>query len=258
MCMLILSFAFTSNTGAASAPAPAPEYFVINDIEKKCGIYWSGDEFSHIELPEGWTIYDKPIVFFKLDTPFGSCTLQQNGTREIRASDCCLNLNMTYIKFQNVSYYREDVYENGSCGKVYSKEGNYDNPDCGKLMGPYKCTPTRSTLEGGVIINPKTKECTDLFTFYLSPNGGYAAENQCYITDSNFRVFTGWYENQLITPHGECYNFSVLDYSDCCNKLGLEDVGRNLSYENTKEEVIIKENLWQKFFNWLKRLFGMS
>ena len=52
--------------------APAPEFFVINEKDKKCGIYWPGDEFKQYELPSGWKIYE-PEARIILETSFGTC-----------------------------------------------------------------------------------------------------------------------------------------------------------------------------------------
>ena len=270
MGTLVIFLILLINSTYASAPAPAPKQFVINPIEEKCGIYWAGDEFTYNELKEGWIIQKNTSTSFELKTPYGECTLE-NFDRNMRASTCCNKLGLNYVDFRNVSYSLNDVYENGSCGYVYSRIPSGDNcekqgamyrclnPDCGKLQGPYKCKPS-APIEGSIIIDDATNKCTDLFTFYLYPSGGYAYGDQCFITEGDFVTFKGEYKTKLITTYGECENFSLYNeevYYDCCDQFGFTFVGTDLDSNTINNEDEKKtSSFWQKFLNWFKGLFS--
>lgn len=191
--------------------APAPEYFVINEKSKQCGIYWPGDEFSQYELPFGWKIYE-PEKSLVLKTPFGTCNYKYDNQDQY-CQQCCSELGFKYVSYTNIPYTTEDVIKFNESG--------------------WKCSPrSGKDYYQGILVNEKNKECTTLIGFSLrKPNRtAYPTEGQCTITDKNWTVYEYQekpeiYEYKITTPFGECNN---LDMDTCCKQLGLTNMGRNL------------------------------
>lgn len=215
---IVFVVVFIANTNFVLA-APAPEFFVINEQAKQCGIYWPGDEFSQNKLPVGWKIYEtkKSLV---LKTPYGTC----NGeyiNQEQYYQGCAQQIGFKYVDYKNVPYTTNDVTKFGE--------------------GEWKCSSRAGKdYYQGFLINEKNKEFTTLIDFSLRKTNqtAYPTEGQCAITDKNWVAYeyqenSGVYEGKIVTPFGECNNFS--DYKACCNQLGLTDVGRNLIANKTNE-----------------------
>lgn len=85
---LILLLFFPLTTLAA----PAPWGIAINNQTKECAVYWSGDEFTHYRLPEGWQEY-YPANYDgsrEIGTPYGKCNFENEEV-------CCQELGLKYI-----------------------------------------------------------------------------------------------------------------------------------------------------------------
>jgi len=208
--LVLFAAVFVVSTSVVFA-APAPEFFVINEENKQCGIYWPGDEFSQNGLPSGWEIYE-PEKNLVLKTPFGTCNYKYDN-QEQYYQQCCSTLGFKYVNYTNISYTSEDV--------IKFNEGGW------------KCSPrSGKDYYQGILVNEKSKECTSLIDFFLEkPNQtAYPTEGQCTITDKNWVAYEyqekpEMYEYKITTPFGECNN---LDTDACCKQLGLTNVGRNL------------------------------
>jgi hypothetical protein len=214
---------------------PSPDFFVVNSLEKKCGIFWPGDEFSHSNLPENWVTYN-PQTFLMVSTPFGDCRVEFTyGLNETSYSECCNQLNLAYIDYRLVPYLG-DVEKFGK--------------------GGWKCLPgVVKDYYFGVMVNKKSNECAALVDFRLVKNDGseiaYPDEGQCYFADSSWTEYKyPWRaEFEMATPHGKCDNFTILDSESCCNKLGFEYVGYDVGKRSDK-------SVWRKFLDWLRILFS--
>ncbi|KKT77449.1 MAG: hypothetical protein UW73_C0020G0021 [Microgenomates group bacterium GW2011_GWB1_44_8] len=212
--------------------APAREFFVINEQAKQCGIYWPGDEFSQNKLPVGWKTYE-PKKSLVLKTPYGTC----NGeyiNQEQYYQGCAQQIGYKYVDYKNIPYTTNDV-------------AKFDD-------GGWKCSPRAGKdYYQGFLINEKNKELTTLIDFSLKKANqtAYPTEGQCTLTDKNWVPYeyqenSGMYEGKIVTPFGECNNFSDYDYKVCCNQLGLTDVERDLIASRTNEN--INSNLNKKIY----------
>jgi len=47
--------------------APAPHQFVVNNKTRECGQFWGGDEFTVLELPEGWHDYKEGFYIYDVE-----------------------------------------------------------------------------------------------------------------------------------------------------------------------------------------------
>lgn len=211
LTIIIFIFVFTFYMGFISA-APAPEYFVINEESKECGIYWPGDEFSYYKLPSGWKIYE-PETTLTLDTPFGICSFVYDSPGEYYR-ECCSYLGFDYVSYDNIPYTTENVIK-------------FDEDD-------WKCdSRPGKDYYVGITINENNNECTELIDFTLrKPNRvSYPTEGQCFITDNSwieyeYQIKPEMAEYKLITPFGECENFDPYNYEKCCDDLGLKYIER--------------------------------
>ena len=114
MRILIRSFVITFLVGIIGIPltspvlaAPAPWGIAINTETHECAGYWSGDEFSHIPLPEGWDAYypDFEEGNATISTPIGSCTFDSEEM-------CCQQLGYEYVSDNiGVGYVVDNVSE---------------------------------------------------------------------------------------------------------------------------------------------------
>ena len=55
---VVVCIIFVSNAYAA----PAPKLMAVNDKTKECGLFFAGDEFSHVEVPANWKVYSPNIM----------------------------------------------------------------------------------------------------------------------------------------------------------------------------------------------------
>lgn len=223
---LLVGLFFISSSPVSAAPAP--EYFVINETERQCGIYWAGDEFSYHALPSGWKIYE-PETNLVLETPFGVCDFVYSGQNDKADRDkyygqCCTKLG---FKYKADTYYN-NYYENPG---VYNKNLiKYDGRD-------WSCVSENngfSTSHIDILINKKTNEC-GAFPGFTLRGVDYGlripTKEECYFTDKNFTVYETpindkTFKSKIITPFGECNNPGDID--SCCKQLGLKNVGKNL------------------------------
>jgi hypothetical protein len=104
---VILSFVFgLFLVLTPSYSAPAPRQFAINEAKKQCGIYWGGDEFVAISLPEGWDVYDDVIATNEIATEYGNCSFENGDIQS-----CCTQLGFNYIpenELPNILDYQKD------------------------------------------------------------------------------------------------------------------------------------------------------
>ncbi len=73
--------------------APGPTYLVVNDKERTCGEYWTGDEFGQNKFPEGWRIVDEENFY-----PVVCSELEYSNLNK----GCCELLNYEYV---------DDIYD---------------------------------------------------------------------------------------------------------------------------------------------------
>ena len=74
--------------------APAMWGIAVNNETKQCAGYWSGDEFTQYDLPNGWSSYYPNYENENLvETEVGACTF----TNQNDAEACCNQLDYTYV-----------------------------------------------------------------------------------------------------------------------------------------------------------------
>ncbi len=236
--ILIVSFVLLISLSVFAAPAL--EFFVINEQNRQCGIYWPGDEFKQYELPLGWKIYE-PESRVILETPFGTCDFifDVYAATEYEAQDeyykqCCNKLGFNYV-----NHYENPISYNNNTLELDGRQW-YCSPKIGKEK--YQ----------GILINNQTNECRPLigFNLYGVDRGMRTpSDDQCYITDHNWTTYEypldeEIYKRIISTPFGDCVNQK--SFTSCCDELGLENVARDLNknlnylkYQNLKSYSII-------------------
>jgi hypothetical protein len=212
--IVVLFFLFFISVSSVSS-APAGDFFVINEVQRECGYFWGGDEFSDAVLPDDWKIYDASSNLI-LKTPFGICDGEYT-TKEDFYPKCCEKMGFKFVDIKNIPYTKEDVVKFNETG--------------------WKCQPRwGKDYYQGVIINKETNECTTLTDFELEkPNTtSYATEGQCSITDPRWIAYeylenseSAHFEAWVATPFGMCKPFT--GYENCCQQLGLKYVGKEIS-----------------------------
>jgi hypothetical protein len=78
--------------------APAIEKLALNHKTKQCARYWSGDEFTFIELPTGWVSF--PIIHTDnnpntIKTDVGECIYTS-------FKECCEKLGYEHLDVRNI------------------------------------------------------------------------------------------------------------------------------------------------------------